>query len=317
MSETDPLVRNRGRARVVVADDHSFIRTAIEEVLSSSFDVVAAVADGRQALDAVHRLDPDVVVLDITMPVLDGLGAARELVGRGARAKIVFVSVHQGDEYVAAAVEAGVQGYVLKSRLVTDLEEAIKHALESRLRLPTSSSLLGIADRRARHAVQFYTNDDARLDELNRFASRALRRGDTVVAVGRPAMLSGIASRLTDIGFDLTSLGERGRYRALNAEEYLSHGMRGDEPDEALLVELVHGLGHASAGESTRVVVFGEVAPLLLRDGNIDGALAIERIWHSHASFHTLCSYSSADLEAHGRREVFDQLCAVHHAVSS
>jgi CheY-like chemotaxis protein len=321
MFELDPLARNDGRPRVVVADDHSRIRTAVEEVLSSSFDVVAAVADGRQAVDAVHRLDPDVVVLDITMPVLDGLGAARELVRSGVRAKIVFLSVHEGDEYVAGAVEAGVQGYVVKSRMVTDLQGAITHVLEGRLRVPTSSSLLGIADWRARHAVQFYTSENARLDELNGFATRALRRGDSVVAVGRPAMLSGMASRLTDIGFDLASLSEGGRYQAVDAEEYLSHSMRGDEPDEASLVELLHRLEHASAtaadGASIRPVVFGEVAPLLWQDGNIAGALTIERIWHSHASFHTLCSYRSADVEAYGRREVFHELCAVHHAVSS
>ena len=311
---------NHGRARVVVADDHSHIRKAIEEVLSPSFDVIATVADGREALDAVHRLDPDVVVLDITMPALDGFGVARELVGRAARAKIVFLSVHEGDEYVAAAVEAGVPGYVVKSRLATDLPDAITHVLDGRLRLPTSSSLLGIADRRASHAVQFYTRDDDRFDDLNRFATRALRRGDTVVAIGRPAMLSGIASRLIHGGFDLTSLSDVGRYQAVDAEQYLSHGMRGDKPDEAALVDLVHGLAHPSApaadGESPRVVVFGEVAPLLVRDGNIDGALAIERIWHRHAAFQTLCSYCRTDL-AHGRREVFDEVCAVHQAVSS
>jgi DNA-binding NarL/FixJ family response regulator len=320
MSETDSQVRNRSRARVVVGDDHSRIRQAIEEVLSSSFDVVAAVADGRQAVDAAHQLDPDVVVLDITMPVLDGFDAARELVRCGARAKIVFLTVHASDEYVAAAVEVGGQGYVEKLRLTTDLEDAIKHVLAGRLRLPTSSSLLGIADRRARHAVQFYANDDARFDELSRFATRALRRGNVAVAVGRPAMLDGVASRLTDARFDLTSLGERGRYQAFDAEEYLSHAMHGDEPDEASLVEFLQGLEHArvtsAEGKSKDLVVFGEVAPLLLRDGNIRGALAIERIWHSHASrFHTLCSYG-ADLEADGRREVFNQLCAVHDTVS-
>jgi DNA-binding NarL/FixJ family response regulator len=321
MSESVPQVRHYGRARVVVADDHSRIRTAIEEVLSSSFDVVAAVADGRHAVDAIDRLDPDVVVLDITMPVLDGLSAARELVGRGVRAKVVFLSVHEGDEYVAAAVEAGGEGYVVKSRLVTDLKDAITHVLNGRLRVPTSSSLLGVADRRAKHAIQFDTTDDARLDELNGFATRALRCGDTVVAVGRPAMLSGMASRLTDSGFDLTSLSACGRYQVFNAEESLSHIMRGDEPDEASLVELVRRLKHASGtasdGASTGLVVFGELAALLVRDGNIDGALALERIWHRYASFHTLCSYCRADVKADGGRQIFDQLCAVHHAVSS
>ena len=322
MLEANSHAHNDGRrARVVVADDHSRIRQAIEQVLSPSFDVVAAVADGHQAVDAASRLDPDVVILDITMPVLDGFAAARELARRGVRAKIVFLTVHASDEYVTAAVATGVEGYVEKSRVATDLEDAIRHVLAGRLRLPASSSLLDITDRRARHALQFSANDDARFDEMSRFAMRALRRGDVAVAVGRPAMLDGIGSRLTDARFDLTALGERGRYQAFDAEEYLSHGMRGDEPDEASLVEFVHKLEHSrvtsAEGPSRNLVAFGEIAPVLLRDGNIRGALAIERIWHSHASFHTLCSYCSADLAGDGRREVLNDLYAIHGTVSA
>lgn len=322
MSGPDALARDRGRPRVVVADDHTAIRHAIEEVLSSSFDVVATVANGRQAVEAAHRLAPDVVLLDITMPELDGFGAARELVRRGTRAKLLFLSVHDGDEYVAAAVDAGVQGYVHKSRLATDLVDAIRHALEGRLRLPTSSSLLGLADPRARHAVHFSANDDTRLHDLHQFAARALRRGDSVVAVARPALLDGLTSRLADAGFDLASLSARGRYQALDAEECLSRAMRGDELDEAALVGLLRTLedAHATSAEggAKDLVVFGEVSALLLQDGNVRGALTLERIWHSHSSrFQTMCSYRSADFEACDRRETVDQLYAVHQAVSA
>jgi hypothetical protein len=71
-------------------------------------------------------------------------------------------------------------------------------------------------------------------------------------------------------------------------------------------------------GTSKNLVVIGELAGLLLQDGNIRGALAIERIWHRHSSrFHTLCSYCCADLEAHGGHEVFTEFSAVHHTVSA
>ena len=321
MSGTGSSTADRGRPRVVVADDHTAVRHAIEEVLSSSFDVVAAVPDGRQAVEAAQQLNPDVVVLDITMPRLDGFGAVHELVGQGTGAKLLFLSVHDGDEYVAAAVDAGVQGYVVKSRLATDLEDAVRHVLEGRLWLPTSSSLLGLTDPRALHAAHFSADHDARLGELQRFAGRALRHGDAVVAVGRAALLDGLTSRLADDGFDLGSLAARGRYLALDAEAYLSRIMRGDEPDEAALVGLLRTLEDAHAasddGGARDLVVFGEVAPLLLRDGNVRGALAIERIWHSHSSrFRTLCSYCSADTKASGWHEAVGPLHAVHHAVS-
>ena len=96
---------DRRRVRVLVADDSSFIREAISEFLSESFDVVTAVANGREAVEAVHAFDPDVAVLDISMPVLDGFGAARELVRRSARARILFLTVHANDEFVTEWLE--------------------------------------------------------------------------------------------------------------------------------------------------------------------------------------------------------------------
>ena len=310
------------RPRVVIADDHPGMRKAIEEVLSSSFEVVAAVADGRQAVEAAHQFDPDVVVLDISLPVLDGFGAARELVGRGTRAKLLFLSVHDADKYVADAIGAGAQGYVAKPRMAIDLEDAITHVLQGRLRLPTSSSLLGLADLRARHAVHVSTNDDGRLHDLHEFAGRALRRGGRVVAVARRTLLDSLTSRLADDGFDLASLRARSRYQELVAEECLSLVMRGDELDEAALAGLLHALENASAPSAERelndLVVFGEVAPVLWQDGNVRAALMVERTWHAHSGgFQTLCSYHRADLEACNRPEAVDELYALHPTVSA
>ena len=298
------------------------MRNAVVDVLSSSFDVVAAVADGRQAVEAVHRLDPDVVLLDISMPVLDGFGAGRELTGLGTRAKLLFLSVHDDDKYVAAAIDAGAHGYVAKPQMAIDLEDAIAHVLQGRLRLPTSSSLLGLADSRARHAVHVSEHDDARANELSDFAGLALMRGDRVVAVGRASLLRGLTSRLADAGFDLGSLAVRGRYQTLDAEECLSRIMRGDELDETALAGILRTLQDADAApaqhESNNLVVFGEVAPVLWRNGNLRGALAIERAWHEHSGgFQTLCSYRRADLEACDQPEMVDQMYAVHQAVSA
>ena len=322
MSGPGSVPGGRGRPRVVIADDHPTMRNAIEEVLSTSFDIVAAVADGRQAVEAAERLDPDVVVLDIRMPVLDGFGAARELVGRGTRAKLLFLSVYDGDNYVSAAVDAGVHGYVAKPRLATDLADAVTHVLQGRLRLPTSSSLLGLTDPRTRHVAQVSENDHARLQDLHEFAGRALTRGDSFVAIARLALLDGLASRLADEGFDLESLGERGRYQAIDAEAYLSLAMQGGELDESAVVLLIRTLESAHAasntGETNNLVVFGEGAPLLWHHGYVRAALTLERIWNEHSgSFQTLCAYPRADLEACDRPEAVDELYALHPAVSA
>src|SRR6516162_4964597 len=83
------------RVRVLLADDHAAFLAAAARILESEYDVVAAVADGRAVLDAAARLEPDILVLDISMPVLNGIEAARRLLAAGSGAKVVFVTVHE------------------------------------------------------------------------------------------------------------------------------------------------------------------------------------------------------------------------------
>ena len=116
--------RNDGerRLRVLVADDNASILAKASTRLARDFEVVAAVSDGRQAVYAARRLDPDVAVLDVTMPELDGFQTARVLKQSGSRAKIVMMTMHDSDEFVAAAIESGAHGYVLKTRMQSDLK---------------------------------------------------------------------------------------------------------------------------------------------------------------------------------------------------
>jgi len=120
------------KIRVVLADDHQALVAKVRAVLAEDFEVVDAVADGSQAVDAVLALDPDVLVTDISMPLLDGLQVAKRLQAAHCRAKIVFLTVHEDQDYVAAALHAGASGYVTKSRLAIDLIPAIREALLGR-----------------------------------------------------------------------------------------------------------------------------------------------------------------------------------------
>jgi DNA-binding NarL/FixJ family response regulator len=117
------------RARVFLADDNEEILQRVAQVLASEFDVVGTVLDGQALLDAVARLEPDVVVLDIAMPVLNGLEAAEGLHQSGSSTKIVFLTVNTNREVVRAALETGAMGYVVKAHLSKDLVLAIKAAL--------------------------------------------------------------------------------------------------------------------------------------------------------------------------------------------
>jgi DNA-binding NarL/FixJ family response regulator len=118
------------KIRVLLADDHESILSQVRSVLGDEFEVVGTVDNGRDAVREVQRLDPDVLVIDISMPVLDGLQAAARLRSLVVRTKVVFLTVHDDEDYIAAAFSAGASGYVTKGNVTTDLIPAIREALQ-------------------------------------------------------------------------------------------------------------------------------------------------------------------------------------------
>jgi DNA-binding NarL/FixJ family response regulator len=121
------------KIRVLLADDHQQMREYVRDLLSASCcEVVAAVGDGQAAVDAAAQFVPDVAVLDISMPILNGIDAARRLQAANPTISVVFLTVDQDPDTCRAALETGAQAYVLKPRLGTDLILAIKLAKERR-----------------------------------------------------------------------------------------------------------------------------------------------------------------------------------------
>jgi DNA-binding NarL/FixJ family response regulator len=118
------------KARVLLADDHkTFLRTVCGE-LGTEFEIVGTAENGKEAVNAVRLLDPDVLVIDISMPILDGLQAAACLRDAKCRTKIVFLTIHEQSDYVSAAFAAGASGYVTKRHLGIDLLPAIREVLQ-------------------------------------------------------------------------------------------------------------------------------------------------------------------------------------------
>ncbi len=118
--------------RVLVADDHARILKAVSALLGKSFDVVGLVSDGQAAVQAALKLDPDLIVLDVSMPGMSGIEVARELNRRRNRAKIVFLTVHEDAEILASCLAAGGLGYVVKELMDSDLIPAINEAVAGR-----------------------------------------------------------------------------------------------------------------------------------------------------------------------------------------
>ncbi|BFU96484.1 MAG: Two component transcriptional regulator, LuxR family (fragment) [Nitrospira sp.] len=118
--------------RIVLADDNPAMLDMVLRVLEPEFHIVGTVGNGRDLIQAAAELQPDVLIVDISMPSLNGLEAARLLTGEHTGAKIVILTVHEEPEFVEESFVAGAMGYVVKPRLATDLPVAVREALMGR-----------------------------------------------------------------------------------------------------------------------------------------------------------------------------------------
>ena len=113
--------------RIVLADDHTIMRNGLRLVLErQNFSVVGEASNGREAVDVVDRVKPDVVILDIAMPLLNGIEAAKRITSDHARTAVLILSMHSDEAYILKALKAGARGYLLKDSAEADLIQAVR-----------------------------------------------------------------------------------------------------------------------------------------------------------------------------------------------
>jgi DNA-binding NarL/FixJ family response regulator len=308
--------------RVLLADDHVGFAASVSRFLSPALDIVGVAANGRQALELATRLLPDVVVLDVAMPELDGFQTLDLLRRADADTRVVFLTMHGDDDFVSAAIDAGAYGYVLKSRVYVDLISAIGHAVAGRLFVPSIAALATVAG--SRHAVQFH-NDDRHLTEaVTELVGATLRSGEQVVLVTSEETRTAVAQRLQARHMNLALLAGRGQYIELDSAVALSQIMKGGRPDEGRVREIIHTLDRrrlaVADGPRSRMTIVGDMTVSLCRDGLIEAALEIERMWHEltrSLSFFTVCNYPISCFQESAARNQLPRLCAEHSAVIS
>lgn len=130
------------RTRILLADDHKEIRDRVVRLLEPEFEIVGVVEDGYPVLEATSRMKPDVCIMDISMPGLGGLDAAIQLRNSGLEVKVIFLTVHDDHDFLQAALDTGATGYVLKSRMASDLGAAIRGAMAGRLFVSPSCTFI-------------------------------------------------------------------------------------------------------------------------------------------------------------------------------
>ncbi len=131
------------KTRILLADDLPAMRDKVASLLGRTYEIVGSVTDGQAAIDAAVEQNPDVILMDISMPGIDGIEAAGRLIRMHTDAKIIFLTVHEDPEFLKAALATGAAGYVVMSRIATDLIPAIRaavaqHRFVSRVRSQTS-----------------------------------------------------------------------------------------------------------------------------------------------------------------------------------
>jgi DNA-binding NarL/FixJ family response regulator len=118
------------RPRILLADDHSIVLAGLRKLVEEHCEVVGMVEDGRALIEAAKKLRPDIILLDIAMPLLNGLDAARQLVKLVPRSKLIFMTMQSSPTYATEAFKAGASGYLLKRSAVTELSQAIQTVLK-------------------------------------------------------------------------------------------------------------------------------------------------------------------------------------------
>jgi DNA-binding NarL/FixJ family response regulator len=120
------------RPRVLLADDHTMVLAGLRSLMESDFDLVGTVEDGRALLEAAARLKPDIIMLDISMPLLNGIEAARQLRKIVPQSKIIFLTMHADVGYVKEAFRVGASGYLIKRSAASELATAIHEVMKGR-----------------------------------------------------------------------------------------------------------------------------------------------------------------------------------------
>jgi CheY-like chemotaxis protein len=304
---------------VLLVDDHREVLDRVSALLVDDFDVAGLATDGTQALDLARQIDPDVIVLDINMPGLDGFHTKRALDQAGSRAPVVFVSAVDADDHVREAFRCGGRGYVPKMRLARNLVSALDQVLLGRLFVPSLTSLSELTTDGG-HAMQVYGDVECFLDGLAAFFTLALRRGDATCVIGTEEVREGLSRRLRADGWDVGGPSGHTRYLSIDVSDALSRFMRNDVPDARIIADIVSELDQYRRAESvsSRLTIFGNMVLPLIEDGNSIAAMALERHWDSLTHglpFLTVCGYPASCFHD-SERTVWSESCDAHWAVS-
>ncbi len=327
-----------------MADDYEPFRRFLVSMLQGRPElVISQAADGAQAVQKAREVNPELILLDIGLPVMNGIEVARQIRKFSPTSKILFVSQETSVDVVEEAFAIGAPAYLVKADAGRELMLALDAVLRGEKYV---SNTLGYDLTRAfetappdacgpaewqekkatphHHEVGFYSDDRFLLDDFAQFAGMALKTGNAVIAIATEWHRAQLLIKLRADGLDMPSVIERGLYLSLDNGEAVSAFMAHDPTEPTAFFRLADNLvkraSIAANGDCSRVVVCGESAPLLWARGNADGAVRLEQLWDEVARVYgvrILCGYPLASFQESTGRDTFRRICSEHSAVVS
>ena len=324
-----------------MVDDYEPFRRLICSTLRKrpELQIVGETADGLEAVQKAEELQPDLVVLDIGLPSLNGIEAARRIRKLSPESKILFISQESSADVVQEALALGALGYVVKAHAGSELLAAVGAVLEGRQFIssglsghyftaesdaktldrpwrseaPPSLALEKAAFTRS-HEVEFYPDDAAFVVGFTRFIEAALEAGSAVIAVATEPHRKSLLQGLQEHGVDTIAAIEQGRYVSLDVAETLAIFMVNDLPDPVRFFRVAGDLFTTAARATLggRVAICGECGSILWAQGNADAAIQMEQLCNQLAKRYDmdiLCGFSLSSFYREEDRQTFEKIC--------
>jgi DNA-binding NarL/FixJ family response regulator len=315
--------------RVLVVEDHRDWRNLVRLLfqMRPEWQIISEVSDGLEAVQMARELKPDVILLDIGLPKLDGIEAARRIRQLSPNSKIVFLSMDNSLDLVQVALGMGARGYVYKAHARNELLPAVEAVFRGERFVSSGIEADRLTDPAGekpphRHEVQFYSDDEVFLDSFARFVAAALKVGNAAIVVATKSHLDGLLDRLKAKSVDVDGAIQQGTYISLDAAETLSAIMLDGLPDPVRFFDGISGLigaaSKAAMAEHPRVAFCGERVGMLWAEGKTAAAIRLEQLCNDLAKAHDvdiLCAYPLSSFHGEEDERVFQGICAEHSAV--
>lgn len=317
--------------RVLVVDDHREWRNLVRLLLQlrPEWQIICEVSDGLEAVQRADELKPDLILLDIGLPKLDGIEAARRIRQLSPNSKVVFLSIENSLDVVKVALGTGYLGYVNKAYAQSELPSAIEAVLRGErfvssgiesYRLTNPPGANGAFD----HDVLFYSDDTVFLENFIRRIAAALKAGNAAIVLATKSHRDSLIQRLNAERVDVAGAIQQGTYISLDAANSLSRIMVNGLPDPVQYFQGVSGLIEAATkaakAKHPRVAICGERVGLLWAEGKTDAATRLEQLGNNLCETHEvdmLCAYPLSSFHMGDDESGFRNICVAHSAVHS